>query len=80
MTAHLPYVIGDAQEKETAKSIGKPKIGGPFTLTDCSTGQKLSNEEFRGRYYMVYFGFTNCPDICPDELDKMADVIDKVGK
>jgi cytochrome oxidase Cu insertion factor (SCO1/SenC/PrrC family) len=28
----------------------------------------------------VYFGFTNCPDICPDELDKMADVIDKVGK
>jgi protein SCO1/2 len=70
MTAHLPYVIGDAQEKETAKSIG----------TDCSTGQKLSNEEFRGRYYIVYFGFTNCPDICPDELDKMADVIDKVGK
>jgi protein SCO1/2 len=29
---------------------------------------------------MVYFGFTNCPDICPDELDKMADVIDNVGK
>ncbi|KAG2173940.1 hypothetical protein INT44_000053, partial [Umbelopsis vinacea] len=71
--------LREVQEKETAKSVGKPKIGGPFTLTDCSTGEKLSNTEFRDRYYMVYFGFTNCPDICPDELDKMADVIDNVA-
>ncbi|KAJ2959327.1 hypothetical protein NQZ79_g5246 [Umbelopsis isabellina] len=71
--------LREEQEKQTAKSVGKPKIGGPFTLTDCSTKEKLSNTDFGGRYYMVYFGFTNCPDICPDELDKMADVIDKVA-
>ncbi|KAG2179101.1 hypothetical protein INT43_001951, partial [Umbelopsis isabellina] len=71
--------LREEQEKHTAKSVGKPKIGGPFTLTDCSTKEKISNTDFAGRYYMVYFGFTNCPDICPDELDKMADVIDKVA-
>ncbi|KAL2831118.1 SCO1/SenC-domain-containing protein [Aspergillus cavernicola] len=62
---------------EMSKGVGKPKVGGPFVLKDLS-GNVCTEEELRGRYSFVYFGFTHCPDICPDELDKMAEIIDKV--
>lgn len=39
----------------------------------------MTHEDLLGRFSLVYFGFTNCPDICPDELDKMGAVVDKVG-
>jgi cytochrome oxidase Cu insertion factor (SCO1/SenC/PrrC family) len=48
-------------------SSGQPLIGGPFTLVD-GQGRTVTNETFRGRYMLVYFGFTHCPDICPTEL------------
>ena len=47
-------------------------IGGAFTLTD-QDGKQRSWDEFKGRYRMVYFGYTNCPDICtPDTQNLMA--------
>lgn len=47
-------------------------IGGAFTLTD-QDGKSRSWDEFKGRYRMVYFGYTNCPDICtPDTQNLMA--------
>jgi len=52
-------------------------IGGPFTLTD-QYGRTRSDKEFRGRYMMVYFGYTNCPDVCPTTLSVMADALDKM--
>jgi protein SCO1/2 len=62
---------------EQTKGVGKPKIGGRFDLVDHN-GQEFTNEDMKGKYGLVYFGFTHCPDICPDELDKMAEMIDKV--
>ncbi|KAL4884793.1 SCO1/SenC-domain-containing protein [Aspergillus karnatakaensis] len=62
---------------EMSKGVGKPKVGGPFVLKDLN-GKVFTEEELKGRYSFVYFGFTHCPDICPDELDKMAEIIDKV--
>ncbi|CAN9175589.1 unnamed protein product [Alternaria alternata] len=62
---------------EQTKGIGKPKVGGPFHLVDHN-GKPFSNEDMLGKYSLVYFGFTHCPDICPDELDKMALMYDKV--
>jgi protein SCO1 len=48
------------------------KIGGPFTLTD-QTGKLRSNAEWANGYQIVYFGYTNCPDICtPDTQNLMA--------
>lgn len=68
--------LGEQKEKEVSKSYGKPKIGGPFDLINAETEQRFSSNELAGRFYMVYFGFTHCPDICPEELDKMAEVVD----
>ena len=59
--------------------MGRPKIGGPFNLIDAKTENSVTHEDLLGRFSLVYFGFTNCPDICPDELDKMGSVVDKVG-
>ncbi|MDT9599540.1 SCO family protein [Sphingosinicella rhizophila] len=43
------------------------RIGGPFTLTD-QNGRKVSDTDFAGRYRIVYFGFSYCPDVCPTDL------------
>ena len=52
-------------------STGKALVGGPFTLVD-HTGKTVTDKDFRGRYMLVYFGFTNCPDVCPSGLQVMA--------
>ena len=56
---------------DAGKGMGRPKVGGPFELTD-QDGQPWSSEKMKGRFSFVYFGFSHCPDICPEELDKMA--------
>ena len=43
------------------------RIGGPFTLTDQS-GRKVSDTSFPGKYKLIYFGYTFCPDVCPIDL------------
>lgn len=60
------------------QSVGKALIGGPFTLTD-SSGKKVTDQDFRGRYMLVFFGFTACPDICPAGLQLISAALDKIG-
>lgn len=59
--------------------MGRPALGGPFSLTDHRR-QPRSSEDFLGQWVLIYFGFTHCPDICPDELEKMIQVVDEIGK
>ncbi|KAF2674393.1 SCO1-SenC-domain-containing protein [Microthyrium microscopicum] len=59
------------------KGIGKPKVGGPFSLMD-QNGRPFTHEDLKDKYALLYFGFTHCPDICPDELDKMSEMIDRI--
>lgn len=62
---------------------GGPSIGGPFSLVDTN-GKRWTNEDFKGKWIYIYFGFTNCPDVCPEEMAKMSRLIKhldkKVGK
>lgn len=53
-------------------------IGGAFTLTDPS-GKRRSDSEFRGKLMVIYFGYTNCPDVCPTDLMAIAQAIDALG-
>jgi protein SCO1 len=61
-----------------AATVGKAAIGGPFHLVD-QDGKPFSHEDLLGEFAIVYFGFTTCPDICPDELEKMAEAVNAVG-
>lgn len=49
-----------------------------FALADAE-GRIRTVEEFRGRHLLVFFGFTNCPDICPTTLSEVAQVMDGLG-
>ena len=53
-------------------------IGGPFALID-QAGNKRSHLDFRGRYMLVYFGYTFCPDICPTALYALSGALEKIG-
>lgn len=53
-------------------------LGGAFSLTR-QDGVAVTERDYAGRWLLVYFGFTYCPDICPTELGRMADVIDSLG-
>src|SRR5438105_12663046 len=49
-------------------------VGGPFHLQD-QNGKPVSDQDLRGRPFLVFFGFTHCPDICPTTLFVMAPLL-----
>ena len=53
-------------------------VGGPFTLVDTE-GRTVTDATFRGRWLLVYFGYTFCPDVCPTELQTIANALDALG-
>jgi cytochrome oxidase Cu insertion factor (SCO1/SenC/PrrC family) len=57
---------------------GKALVGGAFTLTD-SSGKRVTDEDYRGKYTLVFFGFTSCPDICPAGLQLIAGALEQLG-
>jgi protein SCO1/2 len=46
-------------------------MGGPFTLID-QAGRRVSDRDFAGKYRLVYFGYTFCPDVCPVDLQMIG--------
>src|SRR3990170_679671 len=62
----------------TVATSGKALIGGPFTLVD-QHGKTVTDQDFRGRFMLIFFGFTHCPDICPAELQVMSASLDALG-
>jgi cytochrome oxidase Cu insertion factor (SCO1/SenC/PrrC family) len=57
---------------------GVALVGGAFTLTD-NTGKRVTDQDFRGKYMLMFFGYTSCPDICPAGLQLMAGALEKLG-
>jgi cytochrome oxidase Cu insertion factor (SCO1/SenC/PrrC family) len=63
--------------RQVQTSAGEALIGGPFTLTD-QHGARVTEQDFAGRFMLVYFGYTFCPDICPTSLTVMAAALDQL--
>lgn len=61
---------------EEAEPLQGARIGGPFTLTD-QDGQQVRDTDFDGRYRLVYFGYTYCPDVCPTDLATLSNGLRK---
>lgn len=60
----------DPDKKSERPPLEGASIGGPFTLTG-QDGKKVSYSDFDGKYRLVYFGYTYCPDVCPLDLQKL---------
>lgn len=66
--------LGGCQQMQ--QQAGPPPLqgatmGGPFTLTD-QNGRRVSNRDFAGKYRLVYFGYSFCPDVCPVDLQVLG--------
>lgn len=57
---------------------GVALVGGPFTLVD-QDGRHVTEKDFLGKYMLVFFGYTYCPDVCPTELQVMTAALDQLG-
>jgi len=60
------------------RTIGVAAIGGPFELINHK-GEIVRDSEFRGKYLLVMFGFTNCPDVCPTGLQLISEAKELLG-
>ena len=59
-------------------ALQAPSIGGPFTLT-ATDGSTVTDETYRGKILLVYFGYTFCPDACPTTLNDIAAALAELG-
>jgi cytochrome oxidase Cu insertion factor (SCO1/SenC/PrrC family) len=74
---HLAAAVG-LQPASTGGVAAGLNLGGPFTLVD-SAGKPVTDKDFRGKWMLVYFGYTFCPDVCPTELQTIASALDSLG-
>lgn len=62
-------------------SVGQPHIGGPFRLQQAlpdGTNRTFTEKDLLGKINLIFFGFTHCPDICPNELSKYLQIMEKL--
>jgi protein SCO1/2 len=70
------YQVRSERQSQTASRFDM--IGGPFELVD-QDGKTVTRDSFAGRFVLMSFGFTFCPDVCPTELSQMAATMDLLG-
>jgi len=77
--AAVLWHLGDQSQQGPGPvtSSGEAAVGGPFVLTD-QYGRTRTDTEFSGHFMLIYFGYTNCPDVCPTTLSVIADAMDKL--
>ena len=68
------YEYQKVRQMTMQRTAGKPDLGGPFSLVDAD-GKRVTDADLRGKWALLYFGFTKCPDICPEELTKVSGVL-----
>jgi protein SCO1/2 len=59
-------------------AVSPSAVGGPFRLTD-QNGRTVTDADFKGKPFLVFFGFTHCPDVCPTALFDMSEAFRRLG-
>lgn len=72
------YLASNATQAASEASTGDSVIVSEFELVD-QDGRTVRGEDLRGKYQLVFFGFTSCPDICPTALIKVGATLDELG-
>jgi protein SCO1/2 len=76
--ASIVLVVVLVSGRDPVPSAGAAAIGGPFTLVD-QNGRTVTDKDLRGHPFLVFFGFTHCPDVCPTSLFEISEVLGKLG-
>lgn len=66
------------QQEPNTRTSGKALIGGSFELVN-QDGKTVTDKDFRGKYMLIYFGYTFCPDVCPTELQVITGALEQLG-
>lgn len=59
-------------------TTGTATIGGPFTLVS-SDGETVTDRSYRGKWMLIFFGYTSCPDVCPTSLNNISLALEALG-
>ena len=62
----------------SSKVLAPVAIGGPFRLID-QNGKAVTDQDMKGKPFLVFFGFTHCPDVCPTTLFDVSEVLRSLG-
>jgi protein SCO1/2 len=71
----LYHGVDDAAGSSPSPNVS---VGGPFALQD-GDGKTVTDQTYRGKWELVFFGYTFCPDVCPTTLSAVADALEKLG-
>jgi len=74
----LSGTLPGTQRVQQPASTGTSAIGGPFELTSHKS-ETVNNAKLAGKPYLVFFGFTHCPEICPTTLFELTDLMKELG-
>lgn len=70
--------LSESTRNDSGRAEPTVAIGGPFSLVD-QEGKAVTDRDFRGKWLVVYFGYTHCPDACPTALSELAAMMDALG-
>ncbi len=77
-TAYNLQLAKNDKGGRVVKTTGAAQVGGPFELVN-QDGKTVTEKDFRGKYMLVFFGYTFCPDVCPTELQVISAALEKMG-
>ena len=69
---------GSGETAGALSPVPSASVGGPFALQD-GDGKTVTDQTYRGKWELIFFGYTFCPDVCPTTLSAVADALEKLG-
>jgi protein SCO1 len=77
-SAAVPVTADTALTADSPPAPPSDELDGHFSLTD-QNGMRRTDADFHGKYVLLFFGYTYCPDVCPTTLAIEAEALDKIG-